>query len=55
MAACVWALPTTGGLLELVLKAGVGATVYGALALGLDVAGLRGKLSLILRRKAQAA
>lgn len=55
MAACVWALPATGGLLELVLKAGVGATVYGALVLGLDVAGLRGKLSLILRRKAQAA
>lgn len=55
MAACVWALPSPGGLLELVLKAGVGAAVYGALVLGLDVAGLRGKLSLILRRKAQAA
>ncbi|MFY8142637.1 MAG: lipopolysaccharide biosynthesis protein, partial [Caulobacter sp.] len=48
-------LPAPGGLLELVLKAGVGAAVYGALVLGLDVAGLRGKLSLILRRKAQAA
>lgn len=55
MAACVWALPAPGGLLELTLKAGVGAAVYGALVLGLDVAGLRGKLSLILRRKAQAA
>jgi O-antigen/teichoic acid export membrane protein len=55
MAACVWALPAPGGLLELVVKAGVGAAVYGALVLGLDVAGLRGKLSLILRRKAQAA
>ena len=55
MAACVWALPATGGLLELVLKAGVGAAVYGGLVLGLDVAGLRGKLSLILCRKPQAA
>ena len=54
MAACVSILPAHGGLLELVLKAGVGAVVYGALVLGLDVAGLRGKLSLILRRKAQA-
>lgn len=55
MAACVAMLPAPGGLLELILKAGVGAAVYGALVLGLDVAGLRGKLSLILRRKAQAA
>lgn len=54
MAACVSALPSRGGVLELVLKAGVGAVVYGALALGLDLGGLRGKLSLILRRKAHA-
>ncbi|MET3666464.1 lipopolysaccharide biosynthesis protein [Caulobacter sp. 1776] len=54
MAACVWFLPSPGGVLELALKAGVGAAVYGALVLGLDVAGLRGKLSLILRRRAPA-
>lgn len=54
MAACVWFLPSPGGILELALKAGVGAIVYGALVLGLDVGGLRGKLSLILRRRAHA-
>ncbi|KQV56737.1 MULTISPECIES: lipopolysaccharide biosynthesis protein [unclassified Caulobacter] len=54
MAACVSVLPSPGGLLELALKAGVGAAVYGALVLGLDVGGLRGKLSLILRRRAHA-
>jgi hypothetical protein len=43
-----------GGVLELGLKAGVGALVYGVLVLGLDVGGLRGKLSLILRRRASA-
>jgi O-antigen/teichoic acid export membrane protein len=54
MAACVSLLPSPGGLMELVLKAGVGAFVYGALVLGLDVGGLRGKLSLIIRRRAPA-
>lgn len=54
MAACVSLLPSPGGLPELVLKAGVGALVYGALVLGLDVGGLRGKLSVILRRRAHA-
>jgi O-antigen/teichoic acid export membrane protein len=54
MALCVHALPATGGVLELGLKAGVGALVYGVLVLGLDVGGLRGKLSLILRRRASA-
>jgi O-antigen/teichoic acid export membrane protein len=54
MAACVWILPSPGGVLELALKAGVGAAVYGALVLGLDVAGLRAKLTLILRRRAHA-
>ncbi len=54
MAACVWFLPSPGGVLELALKAGVGAIVYGAIVLGLDVGGLRGKLSLILRRRAHA-
>jgi hypothetical protein len=54
MAACVSVLPSPGGVLELALKASVGAAVYGALVLGLDVGGLRGKLSMILRRKAHA-
>jgi len=54
MAACVSVLPSPGGVLELALKAGVGAAVYGGLILGLDVGGLRGKLSLILRRRAHA-
>lgn len=54
MAACVAFLPSPGGVLELALKAGVGAVVYGALTLGLDVGGLRGKLSMILRRRANA-
>ncbi len=52
MAACVSILPSPGGLPELSLKGGVGALVYAALALGLDVGGLRGKLSIILRRRA---
>jgi O-antigen/teichoic acid export membrane protein len=54
MALCVRTLPSPGGVLELGLKAGVGALVYGVLVLGLDVGGLRGKLSLILRRRASA-
>lgn len=54
MAACVSALPSPGGVLELALKAGAGALVYGLIVLGLDVGGLRGKLSLILRRRAHA-
>lgn len=54
MALCVRALPAPGGVLELALKAGIGALVYGVLVLGLDVGGLRGKLSLILRRRAHA-
>jgi O-antigen/teichoic acid export membrane protein len=54
MGACVHILPSPGGVLELALKAGVGATVYGAIALGLDIGGLRAKLSLILRRRAHA-
>lgn len=54
MAACISFLPSPGGVLELTLKACVGAAVYGALVLGLDVGGLRGKLSMILRRRAHA-
>lgn len=54
MAVVVRLLPSPGGLLELALKAGVGATVYGAIVLSLDVGGLRGKLSGLLRRRAPA-
>ncbi|WP_297513765.1 lipopolysaccharide biosynthesis protein [uncultured Caulobacter sp.] len=54
MAACVLALPSPGGVLELVLKAGVGAAVYGLAVLSLDIGGLRGRLSLIVRRRVPA-
>jgi len=54
MAACVSLLPSPGGVLELTLKAGVGAAVYGALTLGLNIGGLRAKLSGLLRRRAPA-
>ncbi|RRN62212.1 lipopolysaccharide biosynthesis protein [Caulobacter sp. 602-1] len=54
MALVVRLLPSPGGALELALKAGVGATVYGAIVLSLDVGGLRGKLSGLLRRRAPA-
>lgn len=54
MAACVRLVPALGGLPELALKAGVGAAVYGAIVLGLDIGGLRAKLNLILRRRALA-
>jgi len=47
-------VPSAGGLLELALKAGVGAAVYGVIVLSLDVGGLRGKLSGLLRRRAPA-
>lgn len=54
MALVVRLLPSPGGLLELALKAGVGAAVYGVIVLSLDVGGLRGKLSGLLRRRAPA-
>lgn len=41
MGAAVVALPAVGGLLELALKAGVGALVYGLAAFALDVADVR--------------
>jgi hypothetical protein len=41
MALAVVLLPALGGAVELFLKAGVGALVYGALALILDIAGAR--------------
>jgi len=54
MALAVRLLPSPGGLPELVLKAGVGAAVYGAIVLTLDVGGLRGRLSGLLRRRVPA-
>ncbi|ALL13035.1 oligosaccharide flippase family protein [Caulobacter henricii] len=55
MAVSVMAMPSPGGLQELILKAGVGAVVYGGIMLGLDVDGLRGKISGLIRRKARPA
>ncbi len=55
MAVAVLILPSPGGILELILKASVGAAVYGGVVLGLNVDGLRGKLSGLARRKARPA
>ncbi|NQE63141.1 lipopolysaccharide biosynthesis protein [Caulobacter sp. RHG1] len=54
MGVCVSLVPAFGGILELALKAGVGAVVYGAIVLGLDIGGLRAKLSVLIRRRAPA-
>ncbi len=54
MAAGVSLVPAFGGILELALKAAVGAAIYGAIVLGLDVGGLRAKLSSLIRRRAPA-
>ncbi len=43
MALAVLAIPDFGGILELALKALVGAIVYGAVILGLDAGGLRSR------------
>jgi len=56
MAAVVSLVPSTGGVLELFAKAAVGAAVYGALALGLDISGARSRgLSLARGLKARTA
>ncbi len=49
MALAVMAVPAWGGLAELTAKAVVGALVYAAAALGLDVAGVRAPASRILK------
>jgi hypothetical protein len=41
MTAAVLPLPALGGVPELILKAGVGAVVYAAVALALNAAGVR--------------
>lgn len=55
MAGAVLVLPSPGGILELVMKAGVGALVYGGVVLGLNIDGVRGRISTLARRKARPA
>lgn len=49
MAVVVTRIPAVGGFLELFLKAGVGAAVYGGVVLLLDAGGLRGRGRLIVQ------
>jgi hypothetical protein len=44
MAAAVLAVPAFGAVVELILKASVGAVVYGVVVLALDAGGLRGRV-----------
>ena len=55
MAGAVLLVPAFGGIVELVLKAGVGAVVYGVVVLALDAGGLRGRLNEILQRRLKPA
>lgn len=48
MALAVSAIPAFGGVLELFVKAGAGAAVYGAVVLALDAGGLRGRTAAML-------
>lgn len=48
-------LPELGGWLELLMKACVGALVYGIVAFALDTAGARGRLKQILARRTAAS
>jgi len=54
MAIVVMRLPAVGGLMELGLKSSVGAAVYGALAVALDIGGLRSRGLRALRAGAPA-
>ena len=49
MAVAVSLVPATGGVLELIGKAAVGAAVYGVLALALDAAGVRSRAAHLVR------
>jgi O-antigen/teichoic acid export membrane protein len=49
MAAAVLAIPSLGGAVELLLKAGAGALVYAAVAYGLDAGGARQQSNRLLR------
>ncbi len=51
MCAAVFALPAFGGIIELVLKAGLGALVYALMALWLDFAQSRQKVLQILKSR----
>lgn len=56
MAVVVSLVPAVGGAIELFAKAAVGAIVYGALALALDISGARSRgLSLARGLKARTA
>jgi O-antigen/teichoic acid export membrane protein len=51
MAAAVLVVPAFGGVIELAVKAALGALVYGVVVLGLDAGGLRGRAVEILQRR----
>jgi hypothetical protein len=55
MAAAVLVVPAFGGVVELILKASVGALVYGVVVLALDAGGLRGRAMDILQRRLKPA
>ncbi len=49
MAFSVMAIPTFGGIVELIFKAGVGGVVYAAAVLALDAGGARGRVGEVLQ------
>jgi O-antigen/teichoic acid export membrane protein len=51
MGAVVFALPPLGGLIELILDAGVGGLVYAAVALTLNAAGVRDVLNRLIQAR----
>jgi O-antigen/teichoic acid export membrane protein len=51
MAAAVLATPAFGGVVELIVKASLGALVYGLVVLGLDAGGLRSRVTEIVQRR----
>jgi len=51
MAAAVWQVPDLGGIVELSLKAAVGAVVYALVAFALDAGGVRGQTLRLLRTR----
>jgi len=55
MALLVSLVPAFGGFLELGLKAALGAAVYGAVILGLNVGGARGRLTDLVQRRLKPA
>jgi O-antigen/teichoic acid export membrane protein len=56
MALVLTRLPSPGGIAELMLKAGVGALVYGIIAYAIDIGGMRSRAGQALRMlKARAA